>query len=202
MPTDLVRQVMEDFSVQVVQGIGGASIVVSGELDIWSGPQLSRCVSRLIEDLVEGITVDVRNLVFIDSSGLHVLVGASKQAQATGIPFSLTGATGSVRRILELAGLAHLMREPGPAPVEDQPATTRRAALLDELLTSQRVPPGMDYQPLLRAADVAQLFEVSTRTVAQWARRGRIPYVTTPGGQRRYPADEIFRLLIESSDQP
>lgn len=49
--------------------------------------------------------------------------------------------------------------------------------------------------PLLRTSDVALLFQVSERTVAEWARRGRIPAVRTPGGHRRYPAAEIHALL-------
>ena len=30
-------------------------------------------------------------------------------------------------------------------------------------------------QDLLRTSDVAALFQVSTRTVSEWARRGRVP---------------------------
>lgn len=51
---------------------------------------------------------------------------------------------------------------------------------------------------MLRTSDVALLFEVSERTVSEWARRGQIPSVRTPGGHRRYPADGIKALLEES----
>ncbi|MEA3077968.1 MAG: hypothetical protein QOF60_2876 [Actinomycetota bacterium] len=51
---------------------------------------------------------------------------------------------------------------------------------------------------LLRTREVAQLFQVSERTVAEWARRGRIPSVRTPGGHRLYPADQVRRLLVAS----
>jgi excisionase family DNA binding protein len=36
---------------------------------------------------------------------------------------------------------------------------------------------------------------VSERAVTDWARRGRIPSVRTPGGHRRYPAAEVWALL-------
>lgn len=52
-----------------------------------------------------------------------------------------------------------------------------------------------DAQGLLRTADVAALFQVSTRTVSEWARRGRVPCMRTPGGQWRYPAEPIRRLV-------
>lgn len=48
---------------------------------------------------------------------------------------------------------------------------------------------------LLRTREVALLFRVSERAVTDWARRGRIPSVRTPGGHRRYPADEVWALL-------
>lgn len=56
-------------------------------------------------------------------------------------------------------------------------------------------------QDLLRTADVAALFQVSTRTVSEWARQGRVPCMRTPGGQWRYPAEPI-RRLVEAADRP
>ena len=48
---------------------------------------------------------------------------------------------------------------------------------------------------LLRTREVAELFRVSDRAVTDWAQRGRIPSVLTPGGHRRYPADAVQDLL-------
>lgn len=50
---------------------------------------------------------------------------------------------------------------------------------------------------LLRTNEVALLFQVSERTVTDWARRGRLPSVRTPGGHRRYPAASVRDLLRE-----
>lgn len=52
---------------------------------------------------------------------------------------------------------------------------------------------------LLRTREVAVLFRVSERAVTDWARKGRIPSVRTPGGHRRYPADEIRALLEQAA---
>jgi excisionase family DNA binding protein len=51
---------------------------------------------------------------------------------------------------------------------------------------------------LLRTREVALLFQVSERAVTDWARKGRIPSVRTPGGHRRYPADEVRALLEQA----
>lgn len=48
---------------------------------------------------------------------------------------------------------------------------------------------------LLRTREVALLFEVSERAVTDWATKGRIPSIRTPGGHRRYPAESVAGLL-------
>jgi excisionase family DNA binding protein len=75
-----------------------------------------------------------------------------------------------------------------------------RQALLKSLFGPE-VPRGLEGQ-LLRTSDVAALFQVSERTVSEWARRRRIPSVRTPGGHRRYPADQIRDLLDETGAIP
>jgi excisionase family DNA binding protein len=75
----------------------------------------------------------------------------------------------------------------------DESQETHRRQLLG-LLFGSNVPEALDGQ-LLRTADVATLFQVSERTVSEWAKRGQIPSVRTPGGHRRYPAEGIRNLL-------
>lgn len=74
---------------------------------------------------------------------------------------------------------------------------TSREDLLEELFGNDGVPPMLAGR-LLRTREVAQLFQVSERTVAEWARRGRIPSVRTPGGHRLYPAEQIRAALTDS----
>lgn len=72
-----------------------------------------------------------------------------------------------------------------------------REALLEELVGHGDAPGALQGR-LLRTREVALLFQVSERAVTDWARRGRIPSVRTPGGHRRYPADEVWALLRNS----
>jgi excisionase family DNA binding protein len=53
----------------------------------------------------------------------------------------------------------------------------------------------IDPDELLTSAEVAEQFGVDRRTVALWAKRGRLKATRTPGGQHRFPAGEIRRLL-------
>jgi excisionase family DNA binding protein len=72
-------------------------------------------------------------------------------------------------------------------------AHAERARLLGEL-------DSMDHESesghrFLRTREVAMLFQVSERAVTDWAARGRLPSVRTPGGHRRYPAGAVRELL-------
>ena len=46
----------------------------------------------------------------------------------------------------------------------------------------------------LRTSEVAMRLQVSPKTVARWAKEGRLPYLATLGGHRRFPASAIDRL--------
>lgn len=71
---------------------------------------------------------------------------------------------------------------------------TERQRLAEELTNGARG--GSLGGRLLRTREVALLFEVSERAVTDWATRGRIPSIRTPGGHRRYPADSVAELLL------
>ena len=81
----------------------------------------------------------------------------------------------------------------------DDTQDSQRRRLLASLFGSD-IPPALR-GTLLRTSDVAALFQVSERTVCEWARRGRLPSVRTPGGHRRYPVEQIRELLddVETS---
>lgn len=74
-----------------------------------------------------------------------------------------------------------------------------RAALVTELFEGGDRPRSVEGR-LLRTREVAILFQVSERAVTDWARKGRIPSVRTPGGHRRYPAEAVRSLLKALQD--
>jgi excisionase family DNA binding protein len=55
--------------------------------------------------------------------------------------------------------------------------------------------PGDQQKSYFTRAEVAELFEVAPNTISRWVRTGRLPYVRTPGGRRRYPTAPILRLV-------
>ena len=49
----------------------------------------------------------------------------------------------------------------------------------------------------LHTAEVADILHVSPKTVSRWAKEGRLPFLKTLGGHRRYPEAEIRQLAGE-----
>jgi len=53
----------------------------------------------------------------------------------------------------------------------------------------------------LCAQEVADVLQVSPKTVTRWAKEGRLPFMRTLGGHRRYPAHAIYKLRKELSEE-
>jgi excisionase family DNA binding protein len=49
----------------------------------------------------------------------------------------------------------------------------------------------------LRTAEVADILHVSPKTVSRWAKEGKLPFLKTLGGHRRYPEADIRQLANE-----
>ena len=57
------------------------------------------------------------------------------------------------------------------------------------------------YPSYLRTAEVADLLHVSPKTVSRWAKEGKLPFMRTLGGHRRYPEAEIRGLATELREE-
>jgi excisionase family DNA binding protein len=52
-----------------------------------------------------------------------------------------------------------------------------------------------EQEVLLTPAEVAKLFRVDPKTVARWAKAGKLTAIRTLGGHRRYRQSEVQNLL-------
>jgi excisionase family DNA binding protein len=62
--------------------------------------------------------------------------------------------------------------------------------------------PAADTRDYLHTAEVADILHVSPKTVARWAKDGKLPFLKTLGGHRRYPAAAIRQLADQLQVQP
>lgn len=55
---------------------------------------------------------------------------------------------------------------------------------------------------LLLPAEVGMLFGVGPKTTLRWSEIGKLDSVKTPGGHRRFRAEEVRRVLIKTHEGP
>lgn len=77
---------------------------VSGEVDAHSAPELAEQLADRIGD--DDVEVDFSAVEFMDSSGLRVVIDAHQQALAAGSRLVVHAPSTSVRKIVEISGLA------------------------------------------------------------------------------------------------
>ena len=53
----------------------------------------------------------------------------------------------------------------------------------------------------LRTAEVADILYVSPKTVSRWAKEGKLPFLRTLGGHRRYPEAKIRELANQLREE-
>ena len=68
-------------------------------------------------------------------------------------------------------------------------------------MAAQRGKAATTYPSYLRTAEVANLLQVSPKTVSRWAKEGKLPFLKTLGGHRRYPEVEIRDLAEELREE-
>jgi anti-sigma B factor antagonist len=97
--------VESSFRVAVRSAHGTAILVVSGELDVASGPTLERELAKAEASDAQLVIIDLRDLEFIDSTGLSILIKAHRQAESSGRRFAVVRGRSQVQRLLGLTGL-------------------------------------------------------------------------------------------------
>lgn len=93
------------FRVDVRREEGGTVIALSGELDLASSPDLEEKLDEVFGSDVELVVLDLRELEFMDSTGLSVLIRAHQTAEGAERRLYLVKGPPQVQRLLTLTGV-------------------------------------------------------------------------------------------------
>jgi anti-anti-sigma factor len=88
--------------VQLIDDPQGVVVVLKGELDLETAPELDRQLAGI--DLAPGsrLVLDLRAVEFMDSTGLSSLIGAQRDADSNGHGLVLRRGSHQVQRLFEL----------------------------------------------------------------------------------------------------
>lgn len=95
-------------------GASKASVTarLTGELDHFSADSVREMLDGLLEDRrVRYLVLDLREMTFMDSSGVGVIIGRYKRLAARGGGVKVFGANRQVDRLFKLAGLYRIVEK-------------------------------------------------------------------------------------------
>jgi anti-sigma B factor antagonist len=83
---------------------------LTGDLDLRSAPLLDAAVDTALEAHPTQVVLDASRTDFLDSTGLRAIVRGAERVRAARARFRLSGASATVRRVLEVADLLEAYR--------------------------------------------------------------------------------------------
>ena len=94
-----------DFRITATATEGGADVVVAGEIDLATAPQLRSELHAIIDGGATVVAVDMADVGFIDSAGLGVLIGAVGRLRERGGRLELRHLQPAPRKVIDITGL-------------------------------------------------------------------------------------------------
>lgn len=98
-----------DWLVRTVEG--RLEVRVQGDCDLYRAPAFAAEMLRRIAGGARNILFDLGGLVYLDSTGVGAIIRILQAAKRTGGEVAFRGLRGSPRRVLEMSGMLHLLRE-------------------------------------------------------------------------------------------
>jgi len=95
-------------------------VVAAGEIDLESANGLREQLSDLLRGC-RALVLDLREVVFIDSSGLHCILEIADGSAAAGVEFALVRGPRPVQRLFELTRTDGVLRFVDPGVALDVP---------------------------------------------------------------------------------
>ncbi len=96
---------MSELELETLLSADGDALVVRGEIDMATAPQLRDRLNELVDAGSTRIVLDCRGLDFLDSSGIGVLVAVRKRL-GDGGTLTLESPPAHVRKVLDLTGVS------------------------------------------------------------------------------------------------
>lgn len=126
------------FSVHLASQNGVARLELRGELDMSVVDLMTEPIATSEKDGVASIVLDLRDLTFLDSTGLHAILDAWRRAEVNGHQLRVVGASGAARRLFELTGTEFLIDETEVIGAPHQLTPSHRSGLAPDASAGDR----------------------------------------------------------------
>ena len=110
----------DHFSVSSDSSPGVVTVIVTGEVDLDTAPTVRDEVLRHLHGGA-AVHLDLGDVTFMDSSGLHVLLATTRRASLVGAELRLVRVSARVQRLIELTGTQAVLEQPLANPELAEP---------------------------------------------------------------------------------
>jgi len=95
------------FELVVDSGGGRVTFTPRGELDLATAPELEDKVLTAVRDASQPVILDLRELTFMDSTGVRTIVAAHQTAESSGCELRVVrpARESPVSRVIEISGI-------------------------------------------------------------------------------------------------
>lgn len=93
------------FSLRTENREGQTIVFVSGELDLEVASQMRAAMEPLMELSDRRLTLDLRDLKYIDSTGIGILISVVKARHARNAPFDVEHVPSNIRKLFDMTGI-------------------------------------------------------------------------------------------------
>lgn len=91
--------------MQVFVAGGERTVRIAGELDIATQPLLANAIDGMDIEAADVITLDMRRLSFLDSSGLHAILVLQEHCERAATELRIIPGPRAVQRVFEVTGV-------------------------------------------------------------------------------------------------
>ncbi|WP_027414842.1 STAS domain-containing protein [Aneurinibacillus terranovensis] len=93
------------FAVEVVENDNGICLYITGDLDLATAPQLREALFPLAEKEKKAIKVNLKDLHYMDSTGLGVFIATLKLRKSINGELLLEDVPEKIQRIFQISGV-------------------------------------------------------------------------------------------------
>jgi anti-sigma B factor antagonist len=104
------QQASATFGIDLHPERATVRVAPRGELDFATAGMLEAQLHELRDSGFDCVVLDLRKLTFMDSAGIALILAEDRCARSNGHDFSLIAGPGAIRRVLEISGVAGLVR--------------------------------------------------------------------------------------------
>jgi anti-sigma B factor antagonist len=85
-------------------------LAVEGEIDIATAPRMIAALNAVLAEIESPLVVDLSRVLFMDSTGLALMMNARRRVMRSGQGFAIVCPPGPIGRVFEIADMMETLR--------------------------------------------------------------------------------------------